>query len=151
MALCYTEYKGGGIMKDRKRMLLCILLAFLLIGSAVIRFDPYVRAEKFVGRWGSRVEQSLAAGHGLPADLPEYDIRDGEHRVIEFTLIAWGLVPQSSYYGCYYSFDDVPVAYDPSAELEPVEEGCWQWQGEGDNRGATRKIRDHWYYFEAAF
>lgn len=136
---------------QRRKKWLCFLLAALLIGSAIIRFDPYILAENFVGRWGSRVEESLAAGDGLPGNLPEYKIWGDAHEIIEFPLLGWGLVPQSSYYGCYYSFEDVPVAYEISAVLVAEGDGCWIWQGEGDNHGLTRKIRDHWYYYEAAF
>lgn len=136
-------------MENRKRKWMSLVLAAILLSTALITYDPRIEAEKFVGRWGSRIEESLAAGQGVPDGAGEYW---SDAKMIEFTLTAKGLVTSSSYYGCYYSFEDVPLASaNAHAELVPAGENVWQWQGEGDNHGLTEKIRDHWYYFEAHF
>ena len=136
-------------MKNGKRKLLCILLILILLSTAFINFDPKVKAEKFVGRWGNRIEESLAAGTGVPAGAGDFM---GNEEMLQFTLSARGFGSQTSYYGVYYSYRDVPYAFQyGDFPLTPISEGVWQWQAEGDNHGLTEKIRDHWYYFEAYF
>ena len=55
------------------------------------------------------------------------------------------------YYGFYFSPDDVPLAFQNAPiSLEETPTG-WQWRGEGDDHGSTRRLSPHWYYFEAYF
>ena len=78
----------------------------------------------------------------------EVDVWNGEHPMYEFTLSVWG----DTYYGCYYSPDDVPLSFQNcNIALIGDRNGGWTWSAEGDNHGITRKIADKWYYFEAAF
>ena len=73
---------------------------------------------------------------------------EGQHPMNEFTLSSQG----NKYYGCYYSPDDVPLAFQ-NLETELIADGdnSWSWKAEGDNKGVTSKIMDKWYYFEADF
>jgi len=73
---------------------------------------------------------------------------DAEHPMTEFLIMTWG----DTYYGCYYSPDGVPLAFQ-NTDVELVQNGhdYWEWSAEGDNRGATSLILDNWYYFEASF
>lgn len=136
-------------MKKGKRSVLCVLLLLVLAGTALITFDPQVKAEKFVARWGKQIEEGIASGNGIPAGAGDHM---GNDYMIEFTLSARGFGSQTSYYGCYYSYEDVPFAYGfAEVELIPAGNDRWTWQEEGDNHGLTEKIRDHWYYFEAYF
>ena len=136
-------------MKNGKRKWLCILLAAILLSTALINFDPKIKAEKFVGRWGKAIEEGIASGTGVPAGAGDFV---GNDEMIQFTLSARGFGSQTSYYGVYYSYEDVPHTFQYGDwDLTEIREGVWEWQAEGDNHGLTEKIRDHWYYFEMYF
>ena len=68
--------------------------------------------------------------------------------MLQITLIARG----DTYYGCYYSPDDVPLAFQNS-DVPLVQNGHerWEWEAEGDNHGSTERISEKWFYFEASF
>ena len=66
----------------------------------------------------------------------------------EFIIMNIG----STYYGCYYSKDDVPLPFqNVDVELVQINDNKWVWQAQGDNKGSTSKIMKNWYYFEASF
>lgn len=72
--------------------------------------------------------------------------------IVEFDQGGSGLVSSSTYYGFYYSENDIPASFQNSSkELTEYEKNKWSWKGVGDNHGSTIKIRDNWYYFEASF
>lgn len=136
-------------MQNGKRKLFFILLALILLCTAFINFNPKVKAERFVSRWGKTIEDSLAAGNGVPSGAGDFY---GNEKMIQFQLSARGFGSQTSYYGVYYAYDDVPLAFQNGEQaLTQTGENIWQWQAEGDNHGLTEKIRDHWYYYEAHF
>ena len=72
---------------------------------------------------------------------------------MQFLYFAFGLVPSTRYYGFYYSQDDVPVPFqNAGAVLSQVSEEEWNWYDAGtDNGGRTKRITDHWFYYEAWF
>lgn len=84
--------------------------------------------------------------------------------VVPFDVGGIGIVPSASYYGFYYSPEDIPVS-NGEGELEKVEEQegflpglvpknqkeRWVWQGYGDNGGEIVKIKEHWYYYKCWF
>ncbi len=77
---------------------------------------------------------------------------NGEHSIIQYDMVSEGLLPSAKYYGFFYSFDDVPVAFQNAKDaLTPISDNEWEWKGSSDNRGIVRKIESNWYYFEAAF
>ena len=91
---------------------------------------------------------------GVPADdavlfgYKYVNTWEGEHSMVEFLITTRG----DTYYGCYYSPDDVPLAFqNTAAELTLCGHDSWKWSADGDNAGKTMKIMDHWYYFEASF
>ncbi len=136
-----------------KKKMIIVLFILVCLVSAFICFNPKLRVNVFVALHSNQVEQAYQTG-----DFPEaiggrkYTFRKGGHPMIEFTLSAWGLVPSTAYYGCYYSPDDVPLSFQRAGEtLVPQENDSWVWYGEGDNHGMTYKIKDHWYYFDAHF
>ena len=73
----------------------------------------------------------------------------GEHEMVEYLVTTAG----DTYYGFYYSPDDVPLAFqNTDAPLAPAEtEKGWIWTAEGDNRGRTYRLAEQWFYFEAKF
>ena len=91
---------------------------------------------------------------GVPADdvvlfgYKYVNTWEGEHSMVEFLITTRG----DTYYGCYYSPDDVPLAFqNTEAELTQCGHDSWKWSAEGDNQGKTMKIMDHRYYFKASF
>ena len=130
------------------------LTCLLLISVISIYAIPRLRVNMFVHTYHELIEKSLSAGNGVPADdavFFGYDVVnywDKTHPMTEFVIVSYG----DTYYGCYYSPDDVPLAFQNFAvELTQGEDDYWEWKADGDNHGATSKIIDHWYYFEATF
>ena len=77
---------------------------------------------------------------------------NGEHPIIEYTIENRGFASASQYYGVFYSFDDVPVAFqNTNTVLVPLSDEKWEWSEGGDNKGYIRKIESNWFYFEATF
>lgn len=144
-------------MRISKKCLLGISLGILLAAILIPVSIPKVRTTLFVALYHEDIEQSLIHGMGVPADdavlfgYRHVNTWEGEHTMTEFLISASGFGSETSYYGCYYSPDDVPMAFQNlQTELITTQDG-WIWQGEGDNAGFTSKIMDHWYYFEASF
>lgn len=135
----------------RRKKGIIIGVAILLATCAALYFaNPELRVRRFVAAYGEEIEASMAAGHGISAliNAKSFNTWEGEHRMTEFILFTWG----DTYYGCYYSPDDVPLAFqNTDVELSQDGHNYWEWQAEGDNHGATEKIRERWYYFEASF
>lgn len=138
--------------KSRKISLLaiCILLAAIFSVYSL----PKLRAAVFVKLYHEQIEEALSHGHGVPAEdavIFGYDAVnswDGTYPMTEFILQSRG----DTYYGCYYSPEDVPLAFQNTPViLRPDAGDAWQWQAEGNNRGSTSKITDCWYFFEASF
>lgn len=77
----------------------------------------------------------------------------GEHTIVQYFYTGRGIVPASTYYGFYYSPEDVPVAYNNiDIELKQISDNEWEWAEENsDNGGIIIKIMDKWYYYKAWF
>lgn len=142
--------------KFKKRLpgiVLGIFLAAVLITTSI----PKVRTTLFVKLYHDDIEQSLIQGMGVPADdavlfgYKYVNTWEKEHSMTEFLISASGFGSETTYYGCYYSYDDVPLAFQNLDTLLVQDGNSWTWAGEGDNCGITTKIMDHWYYFEASF
>lgn len=134
-------------MKKKKRLIFLVLIvaavAFLYSAS------PRLQAQVFVALHGSRIQQSLSSGGGIPAHTgaKAFNTWEGEHNMTEFILDYRG----SCYYGCYYSPDDVPLAFQNTrTSLTQDEAGNCTWESFG-NYGKTTRIKQGWYYFEAHF
>ena len=143
-------------MKKKKTIkIVAASLACILIVSAIcISTIPKLRTTLFVNLYHELIEDGLTAGNGVPADdavLLGYDMVnswDGDHTMTEFVIMSWG----NTYYGCYYSPDDVPLAFQ-NTDVELTQDGhdYWEWRADGDNHGSTSKIMEHWYFFKASF
>lgn len=126
-----------------------LLLLFCLILS---RFTPERRVTRYVEAHQSELQAAMDAyfDQGQPlaydGDIPAVNDWPGKHPMVEYLLFAG-----AGYYGFYYSPDDVPLAFQNAPV--PLEEtgGGWQWQGEGDDHGSTRRLSPRWYTFEAHF
>ena len=71
----------------------------------------------------------------------------GEHDMAEYIVESRG----STYYGFYYSPDDVTLAFQNTDAPLTQDGSGWSWTGQGDNHGTTRRITEKWFYFEASF
>lgn len=141
-------------------LVLVVLLAVISLGN------PQYRVGLFVDIHGDALEGRILAenpDHGdstreicspyVPAymGIKTFNLWEGEHDIIEFSLFASGFGSETAYYGCYYSFDDEPAAFqNVAADLVSVGND-WLWFGEGDNWGVTRRIKENWYFFKACF
>lgn len=141
-------------MKKAKRICVIVFVCVLLLSVISIYTIPKLRVVLFVNAYHKIIEDALKAGNGVPADdavLLGYDAVnswDGSHPMTEFLIMSYG----STYYGCYYSPGDVPLAFQ-NTDVELIQQGrdCWKWNGEGDNHGETSKIMEYWYFFKASF
>ena len=136
-------------MKLPKRKWFYILPVLLVLVIGYFS-NPFLRVKIFIYLHHEQIEEPLTDHNGVPViwNVKSVNTWEGAHDMTEFILFSVG----TTYYGCYYSWDDVPLAFQ-NTDVDLVQTGhaYWKWQGEGDNRGATQKILDHWYYFEASF
>lgn len=140
-----------------KRKWIWIVLV-IIVATVIVVNNPKVRTNLFVHLYHQQIEEGLRINAGVPADdavlfgYKSVNTWPGEHSMVEFLISGSGLGSATSYYGCYYSPDDVPLAFqNMDVTLTQCGHDSWKWSGKGDNRGKTMKIMDHWYYFEATF
>lgn len=133
----------------KRRILCCAILFLLLVGVLCLQNTSERRITRFVKRHGDALAAAIKTDGGIPANIGirTWNVWTGEHAMWEFILWTRG----SWYYGCYYSPDDMPLAFQNTDVSLAVEDGTWRWQGGGDNRGSTWRIRAHWYGFQAHF
>ena len=142
-------------MKKKKaiKIVVASLVCILIVSAICISTIPKLRTTLFVNLYHELIEDGLAAGNGVPADdtvFLGYDVVntwEGEHSMTEFVIMSKG----DTHYGCYYSPDDVPLAFQ-NIDTELTQDGhaYWEWDME-EKQGATSKIIDHWYFFEATY
>lgn len=140
-------------MKKKRKWIIAIIIV-LIVALGSVYSIPKLRVSLFVHSYHELIEEALAAGNGVPADdavLLGYDYVnswEGAHPMTEFVIMTYG----DTYYGCYYSPDDVPLAFQ-NTDVEVTQDGhdYWEWEAEGDNHGSTSKIMEQWYFFKASF
>ncbi|MBQ2855635.1 MAG: hypothetical protein IJN02_08675 [Bacteroidales bacterium] len=140
-------------MKKKRKWIIAVIIV-LIVALGSVYSIPKLRVSLFVHSYHELIEDGLAAGNGVPADdavLFGYDYVnswEGTHPMTEFVIMSYG----NTYYGCYYSPDDVPLAFQ-NADVEVTQDGhdYWEWEAEGDNHGSTSKIMEQWYFFKASF
>lgn len=133
-----------------KKKMLWIVFILVLVSNIVYYSNPYLKSLKVVAFHSAGLEQRIENGEGIPTiiEISNFNIWEGHHYMVEFTIT--GLTTQ--YSGCFYSPDDVPLAFQNS-DVDLIIDGKnrWKWFAEGDNKGIIRKIKDKWYYYEASF
>lgn len=141
-------------MKRRVKISISILICVLLLSIVSIYSIPKLRVTLFVTLYHEWIEDNLLANNGVPADdavllgYKSVNSWDGVHPMTEFIIMTYG----DTYYGCYYSPDDVPLAFQ-NTDVTLLQDGknSWNWEAEGDNHGSATKIMECWYFFKAAF
>ena len=144
-------------MLKKKGRTIAILLVVALVVTATVAWvcTPGERVASFVQ--SHKEDLSEVASAYLNGDTSTESCRgasvdgvfDGEHPIVQFYTLGWGLVP---YMGFYYSPDDTPAAFqNVNVELMLTGDNRWEWTDGTDNRGMTKRIDDCWYYYEAWF
>ena len=139
-------------MKRRKQAwLLCVLLLAAMFLSGY--FSPQKRIGRYVDAHLETLEQDMHNYFALEQPL-RYDEGilhvnhwSGTHHMVEYILSTGG----GRYCGFYYSPDDVPLAFQNTPCALRQDGAVWSWSADGDNRGATGRIRAQWFWFEARF
>lgn len=136
-------------MKKTAKRIALILAILLALCCFILLADTELRVKLFVAEHGKEIMSSYQNWGSVPADIgyKYFNVWEGSHDMLEFILFTRG----DTYYGCYYSFDDVPLAFQNTDIEMKAEKKGWSWTAEGDNGGFTRRISQNWYYFEASF
>ena len=158
-----TSNEQGKSMRNKTKKIFIILgvvillfLVFIVIGIVRARILP----EKETMRYFESNREVLQEGirnYETTREIPKGEAFkaiywNGEHPIIQYDMVTKGWLPSAKYYGFFYSFDDVPVAFQNGKDaLIPISGNEWEWKGRGDNRGIVRKIESNWFYFEASF
>lgn len=139
-------------MSGNVKSLFCAGALVFLLCLALSQFAPEKRVERYVtshlAELQAAMDDDFLRGQPLSYDgaIPAVNHWPGQHPMVEYILFTG-----PGYYGFYFSPDDVPLAFQNAPiSLEETPTG-WQWQGEGDDHGSTRRLSPHWYYFEARF
>lgn len=163
----------------RRQMIVCMGMAVLFVCFLRYHFNYERKVNRFVLKYEAELtemaEDYLAADSGERLRLFETSNEKTFHgaqltglfpeEVAAFYMGGFGLVPSASYYGFYYSPDDIPISNGegtlrkiPDEETDRMrktdsksQKECWYWQGYGDNGGEIVKIKEHWYYYKCWF
>lgn len=165
-----TKRNGQIKTAGKIKTAIVIVITVILVGAFRYHFDYERRIASFVTKNEPELT-ALAEDYLEKTEQKEITYRGvkiggvfpaGE--AVPFDVGGIGIVPSASYYGFYYSPEDIPVS-NGEGELEKVEEQegflpglvprnqkeRWVWQGYGDNGGEIVKIKEHWYYYKCWF
>lgn len=155
------SYREKGGANEKKRTKIIILLIFI----AAVALTPVILQNSIkpsIKRTVNSHTDTLAA---LADDIAENgSVGDcsfkgaeqisywPETGMVEFVYYSFGLGSSMSYYGFYYSPQDMPLGFQGTwAEFTTDGEG-WRWEEEnGDNWEYTERISDGWFFFEIHF
>lgn len=146
-----------GIMKRKTFILLCLICAICGLVFSHIK-NPKQRIIKMVNNnidsYTSIANQILIEGIA-PSNIHADGIKDissYNHLQVDFTCGYGGFASQSSYYGFYFSFDDVPRIFQGlDIPFEHYENGLRWSKIDGANWCYVEKISNYWYYLEIYF
>ena len=129
-----------------------MVLVFAVLILSAWYFSPEEKAARFAKNSASSFCELIENAQPLPSNFngAKVDVWNEKHAMYQFTL-GYG-IGDTQYFGVYYSPDNVPLPFQ-NADIPLVshDKKGWVWRSEGDNYGATNKITDKWYYFEASF
>lgn len=71
---------------------------------------------------------------------------------VEFKTSSSRILPSSKYSGFYYSWHDRPLGAHGYAVAFTEQEDGWYWQERnGDNRQYTKRMSEHWFWYEMTY
>ena len=144
----------------KKFLIICIIILFGIIIYNLNKYHNYESISNYVNKNYKEFEEiakECIKGNRIyyPRVIRSVYCREREFTdniIVEFRTGASGSISNSTYYGFYYSVNDIPAVYQHSNyKLNKVSKNKWEWIGEGDNHGTTIKIRDNWYYFDVSY
>lgn len=146
-------------MKKWQIVLMVIVTIICGIGITNFILNPERKVKNFVKANEVELveiaEQYLDYEQGVKTEYKNARIDgvfQGEYPIVQFYYSGFGIAPSGTYYGFYYSPDDVVATYcNEDYPMEMLDDGEWKWSGKGDNGGSIKKIKDNWYYYEAWF
>lgn len=154
-----TSYGGYVDMRKRNKVIIAsILIIFTL--KYIVNSEHLIGAFVYMNNEELEViaEEYLNSDTGIESykGIRVAGVFRGENDIVEFDFWGIGLVPSTTYYGFYYSPDDVPAVFQNAptsvAVLSPVTDEEWEWSEENtDNGGRTIRIMKNWFYYEASF
>lgn len=136
----------------RKYIYIILIMAMLMIGlvyqNSFIRLYVRLNNEKLTSYTGELLEAATQTDtrYGL-WDVNIYH----DEQMVEFRTGGFGLVPNTTYCGFYYSADNVHKPFqaaDVTMEINGTEA---VWTDGTDNHGKSVLITDNWFWYEAAF
>ena len=147
--------------KNAKKLLLiviilacCIFIVFLLPENRIFRFVKTHQSE-LQGFIQDNLQNLVNEKESVPNEFLKCRIEyvsDGIVPIVQFNFLGIGITPASTYYGFYYSPDDLPHVYwNYDAPLKKINTNEWSYQMDGDNHGTTKRIRQNWYYYKVRF
>ncbi len=157
------NYRLNGNNKVNKPVLITasVIAGVILIASFVFFMFPesQIRLQvvmnmgelDLIGR--SYFENLTAEELDAIADIEDDgQVYPGDHHIVQFSAEPIGFTKSGTFYGYYYSPDDMPVPFNNlDTELVEISENVWEWDIFGTNYGKTVKITEGWYYFDATF
>lgn len=106
-------------MRKNKKILLVILIIFVAVAFIKWYGNPERRIfamvernqEKYEAAAEMLINEEVSAEEVDAPGVQNVKMVMGEHVIIDFYVTGFGLAPSSTYYGFYYSPEDVPEIY----------------------------------------
>jgi hypothetical protein len=145
-------------MKKWNKIIIAAVLIIIAICAVKYITYPERRIKNFINQ--NREELVAIAEAYLKSDTTIMTYKGvrveqvfrGNNDIVQFYYGGVGIVPASTYYGFYYSPDDIPAAYqNVNCRLSAVSDVEWEWSDGTDNGGRTIRIMKNWFYYEAWF
>ena len=135
----------------RRHIVLAGIVSFLL-AVLLWQLTPEQRVARYISAHREDLEARAdayfagEASFSYPGDLFAANTWPGEHSMAEYILFSHG----ATWYGCYYSPDDVPLAFQNAAvPLTQTADG-WAWGGKSNYLGETSRLAPNWYFFQVS-
>lgn len=145
-------------MKKRSKTIIAVVLIALAIFGIKHSFNPEYRINNFINQNSEELVTIAEAYLNSDTTTKTYKgvevepVYRGTHDIIQFYYGGFGLAPSTTYYGFYYSPDDVPTPYqNVNCNLTALSDVEWEWSDGTDNGGRTKKVMKNWFYYEAWF
>lgn len=128
-------------------LLICLLGQDLIAKTYVMAFHEHL--ERYAEELLDKAEDSEDILHGTYGfwEVTCYT----ENEMVEFSVGGKGLVFNSTYWGFYYSQDNMHKVFQGADIPLNINKDLADWYGEGDNWGKSIRMLDKWFWYEASF
>lgn len=128
------------------KKVISIILVLILIFIGVYFLNPELRVRCFIEKYSDEYAQWDGYPANIGIDYSNVWTNDKGQTMHEMILFSAG----DTFYGCYYSNDDVPMPFQ-CLDYELVSEDEDAWSYNGKSSGETKKIKDNWYYIKVNY